>query len=69
MQLLKKTEQYRVDSEEAAIALIQDFKDNQANGNYEITKSSYTMKTKKSKGEIIDLFFICDITMNYNLEA
>lgn len=67
MQLIKKTEQYRVDTEEQAIALIQDFKDNQASGGYEITKSGYTMKTKKSKGEIIDLFFLCDITMNFNI--
>lgn len=68
MQLMKRTEQYRVSTEEEAINLIQDFKDKQAGGGYEITKSSYTMKTKKAKGEIVDMFFLCDITMNFNLE-
>lgn len=68
MQLVKRTEQYRVSTEEEAINLIQEFKDKQVGGGYEITKSSYTMKTKKSKGEIIDMFFLCDITMNFNLE-
>ena len=67
MQLMKRVEQYRVESEEQAIKLIQDFKDKQGDGGYEVTKSSYTMKTKKSKGEVVDLFYLCDITMNFNI--
>lgn len=67
MQLIKRTEEYRVETEEEAIALIQKFKDNQARDGYEVTKSGYSMKTKKSKGEIISMWFVCNITMNFNL--
>lgn len=65
MRLVKRVEQYRVETEEQAINLINDFKEKQADGGYEITKSGYTMKTKKSKGEIVDMFFLCDITMKF----
>lgn len=57
-QLLKKTEIYRVDTEEEAMSMIEDAKDGQMNGGYTLTKSSYVLKTKKSKGEIIDQWFI-----------
>lgn len=57
-QLLKKTEVYRVDTEEEAMSMIEDAKDGQMNGGYTLTKSSYVLKTKKSKGEIIDQWFI-----------
>lgn len=57
-QLLKKTEVYRVDTEEEAMSMIEDAKDGQTNGGYTLTKSSYVLKTKKSKGEIIDQWFI-----------
>ena len=69
MQLIKRVEEYRVESEEEAVALIQKFKDNQITNGYEVTKSGYAMKTKKSKGEIIDSWFIVSITMNFNMEA
>ena len=67
MMLMKRTEEHRVESEEEAVALIQKFKDNQAEGGYEVTKSGYAMKTKKSKGEVIDMWFVVSITMNFNL--
>ena len=67
MQLLKEVKEFRVETEEDAIALVQKFKDEQ--GAYEVIKSGYTMKTKKSKGEVIDTWFVVSITMNYNLEA
>lgn len=57
-QLLKKTEVYRVDTEEEAMGMIEDAKDGQMNGGYTLTKSSYVLKTKKSKGEIVDQWFI-----------
>ena len=69
MQLIKRVEEYRVESEEEAVALIQKFKDNQITDGYEVTKSGYAMKTKKSKGEIVDSWFIVSITMNFNMEA
>lgn len=57
-QLLKKTEVYRVDTEEEAMSMIEDAKDGQMDGGYTLTKSSYVLKTKKSKGEIVDQWFI-----------
>ena len=63
-QLLKKTEVYRVDTEEEAMSMIEDAKDGQMNGGYTLTKSSYVLKTKKSKGEIVDQWFICQVALN-----
>ena len=57
-QLLKRTEVYRVDTEEEAMSMIEDAKDGQIDGGYTLTKSSYVLKTKKAKGEIIDQWFI-----------
>ena len=68
MRLVKRVEEYRVDTEEEAVALIQKFKENQPAGGYEVTKSGYTMKTKKSKGVVLEAWFIVSITMNYDLE-
>jgi hypothetical protein len=47
-----------VDTEEEAMGMIEDAKDQQISGGYTLTKSSYTLKTKKSKGEIVDQWFI-----------
>ena len=68
MLLTKRVEEYRVETEEQAISLIQKFKDGQHEGGYEVTKSGYVMKTKKSKGEIISMWFVCNITMNFEVE-
>ena len=59
MMLIKKVETYRCENEEEATALVQRFKDN-AQG-YEVIKSSITQKTKKSKGEIVDVFYLVEI--------
>lgn len=64
--LMKTTETYRVDSEEEALAMIQEAKDNQLTSNYTVTKSSYTMKTKKAKGEIIDLYYLTTLEKSFN---
>lgn len=67
MQLVKKVEEYRVNTEEEATALIETFKNDQCAGGYEVIKSGYTFKTKKSKGEIVDSWYIVSVTMNYNI--
>lgn len=59
---IKDSETYRVDSEEEAIQLIEDMK-----SNFTVTKASYTMKTKKSKGEIIDMWFQVSIERSYEV--
>lgn len=65
MELLKETRVYRTESENDAINFINREKEN-ANG-YTITKSGYVMKTKKSKGEISEFWFICTIEYSYEV--
>ena len=66
MQLIKRTEEYRVSTEGEATELIERFKEEQNQG-YEVIKSGYTLKTKKSKGEIVDSWYVVSITMNFDL--
>ena len=54
---MKTTDVFRVDTEEEAMAMIEEVKDKQASGGFSVTKSGYVLKTKKSKGEIIDVHF------------
>ena len=63
--LMKTTDVYRVDTEEDAMKLIQEFKDNQTVEGYTVSKSSYTLKTKKSKGEIVDSWYICLVERSF----
>ena len=64
--LLKHTDVYRVDSEEEAINMIQDCKDGQFKEAYTMTKSGYTLKTKKSKGEIVDSWYVVTTEKTFN---
>ena len=64
-QLLKITDVYRVETEEDAMNLIQKFKDNQNTEGYTVTKSGYVLKTKKSKGEIIESWFIDTVERSF----
>ena len=57
-QLLKTTDVWRVDTEEEAMEMIEDAKDSQVTGGYTLTKSGYVVKTKKSKGEIVDMWMV-----------
>ena len=67
MRLLKKTtDVYKVADEEEAIALIKEFKDNQHAEGYTVTKSGYVLKTRKSKGEIIDSWMITTIERTFD---
>ena len=65
--MTKQTDVYRVDTEQEAVEMIQDAKDNQIRGSYTLTKSGYVMKTKKSKGEIIDSWFIVSLEKSYEV--
>lgn len=64
--LLKTTEQYRVDNEDEAVKMIEKTKDDSLNEGYTLTKSSYVIKTKKSKGEIIDSWAVCTLEKTFN---
>ncbi len=64
-QLLKTTDVYRINTEEEAMELIQSFKDNQLVDGYTVTKSGYVLKTRKSKGEVVDSWFIATIERSF----
>lgn len=66
MQLLTETKTMRVENEDEALNLIEKFKKEASANNYEVTKSSYAMKTKKSKGEIIEMWYIVTVTLGYD---
>ena len=65
MTLLSEVKKYRVDTEESAIALIQKFRTEAATGGYEMKKGEYVMRTKKNKGEVIDLWYVVTVTLFY----
>ena len=64
--LLKTTEQYRVDNEDEAVKMIEKTKDDSLSEGYTLTKSSYVIKTKKSKGEVIDSWAVCTLEKKPN---
>lgn len=67
LQLTQETKTWRVDTEDEAVEMIAEYKDNAISGGYTVTKSGYKIKTKKSKGEIIDMWCIVDITFAYEV--
>ena len=64
--LLKTTDVYRVDTEDEAMNMIQEAKDGQLAHDYTVTKSGYVLKTKKSKGEIVDSWTVVTIERSFN---
>ena len=50
-ELIKETKTWRVDNEETAVEMINEYKDKAITNGYTITKSGYAIKTKKSKEE------------------
>lgn len=64
--LLKTTEVYRVDDENEAIKMIENARDAQLEEGYTLSKSSYVLKNKKSKGEIIDSWAVVSIEKTIN---
>ena len=66
-ELIKETKTWRVENEEDAIELINDWKENAVDGGYVIKKSGYVIKQKKSKGEIISECFLVTVEVSYEL--
>lgn len=61
MRLIEQTDKYVVDSEQAAVGLIQAFRDKAEEDGYILGASGYTYKTKKAKGEIIDEAWVVSV--------
>lgn len=66
-ELIKETKTWRVDNEETAVEMINEYKDKAITNGYTITKSGYVIKTKKSKGEIVDMYALVNITFSYEV--
>lgn len=63
--LIKQTDEIVVDTEEQAKALIESFKQKAKNEGFEITNYSSTLKEKKSKGEVIESYYIVKIVKRW----
>lgn len=64
--LMKTTDVYWVDDETEAIEMIENFRDQALTEGYTLTKSGYVIKTKKSKGEVIDAWAVVTIEKTFN---
>lgn len=64
--LIEVTENYRVDSEKEAAALIEEAKQNQRQ--YALSKYSSVQKERKQKGEVIDSWFKVSLTKKFTDE-
>lgn len=62
MRLIKRTEEYVVDTEEEAIKAIQNFREDAEEHGHTVGASGYTYKTKKAKGEIIGEQYLIKVT-------
>lgn len=65
-EIQKRTDEIRVNTEEEAKALIEKFKEKSINEGYEITSYTSTLKEKKSKGEVIDSYYLVKIVMRWS---
>jgi len=66
-ELIKTVDTFKVANEEEAVRLIEEYKDNQMKDGYTLTKSGYVLKTKKSKGEVVDSWAICTIERSFDI--
>jgi hypothetical protein len=63
--LITTTETYRVDSEEAVEAILEEAKND---SNYTLVKYSSTYKEKKEKGEVVDYWYRLTLTKAFTEE-
>ena len=66
-ELIKETKTWRVENEEDAIELINEWKENAIEKQYTVKKSGYVIKQKKSKGQVIDEYFLVNVEVSYEL--
>jgi hypothetical protein len=63
--LITTTETYRVDSEEAVEAILEEAK---SDSNYTLVKYSSTYKEKKEKGDVVDYWYRLTLTKEFTEE-
>lgn len=59
---LETVEKYRVETEEEAKAVMEQFREDAKSKGYLVKKSGYEKKEKKAKGEIIDQGYLVSVT-------
>lgn len=64
-ELIKQTDEITVGTEEEAKALIENFKEKAREEGFEIVSYSTTLKEKKSKGEVINSYYLCKIVKRW----
>ena len=69
MMMTKKTETYRVDTEEEATSTVEEYKAKAVHEGYTVTKTKVDYKSKKDRktGEITDEWWMVEITMSYEV--
>ena len=65
MEIMRRTDEIKVNIEEEAMALIESFKEKSRTEGYEVVSHTTTLKEKKSKGEVIDSYYIVKIVMRW----
>ncbi len=65
MRLLKRTEEYRCESELSAKEEMENLRQGAAANGYQIDSCGYTYKTKKANGEIIDECWVLKVVKNF----
>ena len=68
-QLKTETLVFKIDSEEEATQTIEEYKNNQLTGNYNLTKYNTTYKSKKDRKtkEIVEEYWLTSITKEYEV--
>jgi len=59
---LETVEKYRVETEEEAKAVMEQFREDAKTKGYLVKKSGYEKKEKKAKGEIVDQGYLVSVT-------
>ena len=67
--MTKKTEVYRVDTEEEAADIVQAYKDRAINEGYTVSKTKVDYKSKKDRktGDITDEWWMVEVTVAYEI--
>lgn len=64
--LMKKVETYKIDTMENAEKFVDEVKKDPEHEGYEVKSYKIVKKEKKSKGEVVDQYFLTEVTKVWN---
>lgn len=67
-ELHRQTDVIWVDDRDAADTLIQEYRDGEVAGHYQVTKNGLVEKERKEKGEIVDTWVVVTIQKDFEFE-